>query len=377
MVFEKGNIFGKMNKGRIRLDAKERMKENNPMNNIENIEKMKNTVNEKIKSGWIHTGRFFKGMIGTNTDKKFTKEHKEKIRKSMLGKNKGKFSDEKNPKWKGDEVGYVALHSWIKRKIKKPKKCFVCSSDKYKIELANISKRYKRDLNDWIYLCKSCHTKFDKKPKYTSEYLINFEEKIVRLYKQGLIKSPIHLSGGDEYYKIKSFGLIDRKDIIYSTYRSHYDALLHGIKKDWLIDWILQNKSIHVMHKNPDIRTSAIVGGILSQAIGSALAIKMKKENRKVWCMIGDMTATTGIFWECYNYSINYDLPIVFVISDNGLSTDTPTKEVWGMKETDKHWFEERPYPKIIYYKYKRRWPHYGIGEFIEFKEGKDDGKSF
>ena len=40
---------------------------------------MKNTISEKIKSGWIHTGRFFKGMTGTNTGKKFTEEHRKNI----------------------------------------------------------------------------------------------------------------------------------------------------------------------------------------------------------------------------------------------------------------------------------------------------------
>ena len=56
------------------------MKENNPMVNTETIEKMKNTINKKIEQGWIHRGRFKKGMIGTNTNKKFTEEHKIKIR---------------------------------------------------------------------------------------------------------------------------------------------------------------------------------------------------------------------------------------------------------------------------------------------------------
>lgn len=86
MVFKKGNQYGKGNIGRKRADASIRMKENNPMSDIKNIEKMKNTISKKIEEGWIHEGRFKRGMIGTNTNKKFTEEHKRNIGKSNSGK---------------------------------------------------------------------------------------------------------------------------------------------------------------------------------------------------------------------------------------------------------------------------------------------------
>ena len=293
------------------------------------------------------------------------------FKKGLIPFNKGKphMTDEKHPMWKGDKVKYTGLHMWVRRKLKYLDSCQICNSKNY-LECANFSGKYKRDLNDWLILCNSDHQKFDKrKGKYSGEELIAFEDNAVEMFKQGRIRSPLHLAGGDEEQIIKIFNLINKEDIVYSTYRSHYHSLLHGISKEWLNDWILKNHSIHVMHDNPRLISSAIVGGTLPLAVGSALAIKLKGEKKRVWCMIGDMTATTGIFWECYNYAINEDLPIVFVISDNGLSTDTPTKEVWGMKETDKHWFEEKPLPKIIYYKYKRSRPHYGIGQWVDFDD--------
>lgn len=312
-----------------------------------------------------------------------TKEQKDKIRKSNLGKSHG--SNEKNPKWKGDKVGYVALHAWIKRKLGRQNKCYICSKETNSIDLANISGIYDRNFSNWTFLCRDCHNKFDcRKSSITSEELISFENWVVETFNDGKLRSPVHLSGGDEKQIIKIFNLIDKKDVVFSTYRSHYHALLHGISEQWLKDWILGNKSIHVMNKEHKFWTSAIVGGTLPVALGTAMAIKLKQEyalkvqikpeneelelreypNRKVWCFIGDMTATTGVFWDCYNFAVRNDLPIIFVISDNGLSTDTPTKEVWGMKLTDKHWFE-KPMPKIIYYKYTRTWPHYGTGKFV------------
>lgn len=66
--------------------------------------------------------------------------------------------------WKGDDVGYVALHSWVKRKLGKPKKCWECSDgdgSTRRYQWANLSHDYKRDLSDWARLCASCHKLYD------------------------------------------------------------------------------------------------------------------------------------------------------------------------------------------------------------------------
>lgn len=71
---------------------------------------------------------------------------------------------EKNASWKGDNVGYAGLHAWVKTVLGKPQKCDKCGcTDKKYYDWANISHQYKRDLNDWIRLCRSCHTKMDRK----------------------------------------------------------------------------------------------------------------------------------------------------------------------------------------------------------------------
>ncbi len=62
----------------------------------------------------------------------------------------------KNPAWKGDSVKYGSLHDWVRSKKKKPSRCQDCSKKK-KVELANISGKYKRDLSDWEYICRKCH----------------------------------------------------------------------------------------------------------------------------------------------------------------------------------------------------------------------------
>lgn len=69
---------------------------------------------------------------------------------------------EKNPMWKGDDVGYSALHSWVKRRKAIPEACEKCNEVK-KLDLANISGKYFRALDDWEWLCRKCHMITDKR----------------------------------------------------------------------------------------------------------------------------------------------------------------------------------------------------------------------
>lgn len=204
----------------------------------------------------------------------------------------------------------------------------------------------------------------------TKEELIAFENWCIKTYEDGKLRSPLHLSRNNEDQLIEIFKNIKPNDWVFSTYRSHYHALLKGIDEDWLKNWVLNNKSIHVMNSEHKFFTSAIVGGCLSIALGTAMAIKKitdygEEEEPHVYCFVGDMTASLGVFQDCLKFAYNNRLPITFIIEDNGLSTDTPTKEAWG--ETDEPVKDYTRYTK--YYKYERKLPHYGIGKFIDFND--------
>lgn len=68
-------------------------------------------------------------------------------------------------KWKGDKVQYRALHTRMYKEVKKPKKCTFCKKEK-KLDLANISQTYKISKDDWMWLCHSCHGKYDNDWKW-------------------------------------------------------------------------------------------------------------------------------------------------------------------------------------------------------------------
>lgn len=68
-------------------------------------------------------------------------------------------ADEKNPRWKGDKVGYSQLHRWVRKVKPMPKECQRCGEVK-KLQLSN-NGNYTRDVSDWEYICASCHVRKD------------------------------------------------------------------------------------------------------------------------------------------------------------------------------------------------------------------------
>lgn len=68
------------------------------------------------------------------------------------------------PAWKGDSVSYSGLHKWVASRLGKPKECEHCNTivdDPKGIHWANKSQEYKRDLTDWLRLCRDCHWAYD------------------------------------------------------------------------------------------------------------------------------------------------------------------------------------------------------------------------
>ena len=68
---------------------------------------------------------------------------------------------EKSSCWKGDNITYTALHSWVYRRRGKPNKCEFNHEHRGRFDWANKSGLYERVLDDWIMLCRSCHLRYD------------------------------------------------------------------------------------------------------------------------------------------------------------------------------------------------------------------------
>ena len=182
--------------------------------------------------------------------------------------------------------------------------------------------------------------------------LIAFEREVADRFERGEIRGPVHLSGGNEAQLIEIFREVPKDAWVFSTWRSHYHALLHGVPPEKVMAQIMAGRSMNLNFPEHRFLTSAIVGGILPIACGLAYA------GNRVWCFIGDMTASIGTYMDANKLARRNNLSINFVVENNGLSTNTPTDEAWGNK------FVEGQYRQ---YFYKRTYPHVGSGTYVQF----------
>ena len=198
--------------------------------------------------------------------------------------------------------------------------------------------------------------------------LIAFEEEIAESFNNAQIRAPIHLYSGNEKHIINIFKNVKKEDYVFCTWRSHYQCLLKGVPKDRLKKDILAGKSITLCYPEYNIFSSAIVTGSISIANGRALAEKLKGSSSHVWCFVGEMSTETGAFHENVKYSTAHNLPITWVIEDNGKSVCTDTRETWNMKNLSYEEFDLlNSRGNVIYYKYDTKYPHAGAGKRIQF----------
>jgi len=204
----------------------------------------------------------------------------------------------------------------------------------------------------------------------TAEDLIAFESEVAKRYENGEIKSPIHLSGGNERQILDIFQGIKSEDWCLATWRNHYAALLKGIPPDELMRQILAGRSMSVNSVEHNFYTSSIAGGILPIAVGLGMAIERRGEDRHVYAFVGDMVSHMGIFHESFKYAFNFDLPVTFIIEDNGKSVQTDTQKAWG---EDRDGGDPPRTGRVmhdrnsLYYWYELTWPHHGTGKFVAF----------
>ena len=199
---------------------------------------------------------------------------------------------------------------------------------------------------------------------YTPEELIQFEEEIAELFNKAKIKAPIHLYYGNEDSIIATFRKVRKQDWVFCSWRSHYQCLLKGVTPATLKEEILAGRSISLCFPKERIYSSAMVGGNLPIAVGTALGIQRQAEDSKVYCFMGEMTAETGIAHECIKYSRQHKLPIHFIVEDNGKSVCTDTRATWQM---DVLTYENSGDQMVTYYRYETKYPHAGAGVRVQF----------
>lgn len=191
--------------------------------------------------------------------------------------------------------------------------------------------------------------------------LIAFEDDIAAEFNAGNIRAPVHLSSGNESVMIDIFKHVKPTDFVCCGWRSHYQCLLKGVPPSALKAAIMDGRSISLCFPEQRIISSAIVGGVIPIAVGLGMAVKRAGGDETVWVFVGDMTARTGIFHECWRYVTNWGLPVRFICEDNRLSVCTDSRAVWNDNGPPMLRLND------LVYEYTSKYPHAGAGKRIQF----------
>jgi TPP-dependent pyruvate/acetoin dehydrogenase alpha subunit len=153
------------------------------------------------------------------------------------------------------------------------------------------------------------------------------EEEIVRIYPSDKIKSPVHLSIGQEAVAVGVCDHLRPTDILYGTYRGHAIYLAKGGSLDRMMaelfgkqDGLAAGKagSMHLGDIGAGmIGTSAIVGTTLPLALGHAFALRQQKRDDIVCVFFGEGAMDEGVFHETANFASLKKLPVLFVCENN------------------------------------------------------------
>jgi TPP-dependent pyruvate/acetoin dehydrogenase alpha subunit len=170
---------------------------------------------------------------------------------------------------------------------------------------------------------------------YRSLYRIRrVEEEVARVYPSDCIKSPVHLSIGQEAISVGVCEALRHDDIVFGTYRCHALYLAKGGALKQMIAELYgkatgcargKGGSMHMIAPEAGVMgTSAVVGTTIANAIGYAYAMKLKRRDTIVASFFGDGATEEGVFHESLNWATLQGLPIVFICENNGYAIHTP-----------------------------------------------------
>ncbi|SDE08557.1 pyruvate dehydrogenase (acetyl-transferring) E1 component subunit alpha [Auraticoccus monumenti] len=160
-----------------------------------------------------------------------------------------------------------------------------------------------------------------------------FEERAARGYAEAKIGGYCHLNLGEEATVVGLMAALQPDDYVYASYRDHGYALARGIAPGRVMAELYGRTdgvskgwggSMHLFDVEARFMGGyGIVGGQVPLATGTALAVAHQGGTEAVLCQMGDGTTNIGAFHESLNLAALWDLPIVYVVSNNGLGMGT------------------------------------------------------
>jgi pyruvate dehydrogenase E1 component alpha subunit len=157
------------------------------------------------------------------------------------------------------------------------------------------------------------------------------EEKIADLVCNKEIVCPCHLSIGQEAVAVGICAALKKNDFVYSTHRNHAHYLAKGGSIRLMMAELYgratgcscgRGGSMHLVAAEFGFPgASAIVGGTIPHAVGSALAYSLQRSGQVAVAFFGDGATDEGVFYESLNFAALRQLPVVFICENNFYST--------------------------------------------------------
>lgn len=162
-----------------------------------------------------------------------------------------------------------------------------------------------------------------------------FEESAALCYRDGEIPGFVHLYVGEEAIATGVCAALRETDVITSTHRGHGHAIAKGADIRSMFAELMGKQtgtcgglggSMHIADPTRGIYgANGIVGAGLPIAVGAALAMRLRNEDRLAVAFFGDGAIATGAFHESVNLASLWHLPVLFVCENNGFSEFSPT----------------------------------------------------
>lgn len=166
------------------------------------------------------------------------------------------------------------------------------------------------------------------------------EETVADIYPTDKVKSPVHLSIGQEAVAAAICDPLLPDDVIGPTYRSHAAYLAKGGSLRGMIAEMYgkatgvaagKGGSMHLIDPACNVLgASAVVGTTIPLAVGYALVLKREGKGRVAVALFGDGATEEGVFYESLNFAALHRLPVLFVCENNGLAIHTPLNKRWA-----------------------------------------------
>ena len=165
-----------------------------------------------------------------------------------------------------------------------------------------------------------------------------FEEKAEEAYAIGKIGGFCHLHIGQEAAAAGCILPLRKDDYVIGSYREHTQALAKGLSPEAVMSELFgkasgtssgMGGSMHMFGADVGFMGGhGIVGAQTPLALGIAWAIRYRGGDQVCVCFLGDAAVNQGAFHESMNMAAIWDLPVIYVVENNGYGMGTSFSRV-------------------------------------------------